>query len=346
MPSVISKSGSIGTVTYVEGNVKGTAAFDDKQGKTTMQLAMEKAKERANDKLNKATDNNSIAVNSQNDTGNIRTGKAKFSLSYDKKGQPIVVVEENIFANQSGKSPHKVVADFLKRHIGDFYTIIESGQKVYLGDDLPGEYTHSKYTRNLKKTRSTLNAKNQAAQELGEMIEIATNRRWEKANHKEKHAKDAKYGFYRYDTRFAIPLRDARKRIIRYRVFDAELVIRNDANGKKYLYDIVNIKEDRDSELASTLKTRSARDASEEARNSVLLDSTLPQEPGSVNNSIVQNGQNDTRNIRTGKTKAARSTKNLLEMEESDFTYEALTAKPDIEIVTSNDRPPLSLIHS
>ena len=59
---VISKRGSIGTVTYVEGNVKGTAAFDDKQGKTTMQLAMEKAKERANDKLNKATDNNSICL--------------------------------------------------------------------------------------------------------------------------------------------------------------------------------------------------------------------------------------------------------------------------------------------
>ena len=311
LPSVISKRGSIDTVTYVEENVKGTAAFDGKQGKTTMQLAMEKAKERANDKLNKATDNNSIAVNSQNDTGNIRPGKTKFSLSYDKKGQPVVMIDENIFANQSGKSPHKVVADYLKRHIGEVYTIIESGQKVYLGADLPGEYTHSKYSQKLQNRPTLLRTKNRAVSGLGEMVEIATNRRWEEAKHRNKHAKDAKYGFYRYDTKFAIPF--ATKNTINPRVFDAEVIIRNADDGKKYLYDIVNIKEDTASRVVTSSEKKPRAYQMRGTRNGILLDSTLPQEPGSVNNSIALNSQNDTEISQTNEEKTSISTKKLVE---------------------------------
>ena len=39
------------------------------------------------------------------------------------------------------------------------------------------------------------------------MIEIATNKKT-RANDKEKHKKDAKFGWYKYDLRFALPVYD------------------------------------------------------------------------------------------------------------------------------------------
>ena len=73
------------------------------------------------------------------------------------------------------------------------------------------------------------------------MIEIATNRRWEKTRHPA--SKDAKFGMYRYDTKFAFSVKNQSGNTSSVKAYDAELLIRNASDGKKYLYDIVNIKE-------------------------------------------------------------------------------------------------------
>ena len=128
-------------------------------------------------------------------------------------------------------------------HIGDVYTIIESGQKVYIGEDLPGEYTQSEYTKAiLRNNPSITKAKNRASANIGEMVEIATNRRWEKTKH--TNSKDAKYGMYRYDTRFGFPLKNNHGEVVGANIYNAELLIRNASDGRKYLYDIVRIKKD------------------------------------------------------------------------------------------------------
>ena len=85
------------------------------------------------------------------------------------------MIERDIFAGHEGEKPHKVIRDFLKQHIGEAATILESGQKVYLGKDLPGEYVYSKAAGNLDVER--FSSKMQAAQNLGELIEIGTDRR-------------------------------------------------------------------------------------------------------------------------------------------------------------------------
>ncbi len=56
--------------------------------------------------------------------------------------------------------------------------------------------------------------------------------------------KDAKYGIYKYDARFAFPVVDAAGETEQYRAYTCNLVILNASNGKKYLYDVINIKED------------------------------------------------------------------------------------------------------
>ena len=62
---------------------------------------------------------------------------------------------------------------------------------------------------------------------------------------KEKHNKDAKFGWYRYESRFALPVFDESGEVERYNVFQVILVVRHAEDGKLYLYDIMNIKKKR-----------------------------------------------------------------------------------------------------
>lgn len=176
-------------------------------------------------------------------------------------------------------SIHKAVAEFIAQHIGEVYTIIESGQKVYIGEDLPDEYTHSKYTTYLRNTdRSAARAKNKAVDGFGEMIEIASNRRWERTKH--AHNKDAKYGMYRYDSTFAFPVNGADGVTQRVRAYDVELLIRNASDGKKYLYDIVNIKENISAQI--DLTEREARSAAYRAATGGDVSDTTISGSGSM----------------------------------------------------------------
>lgn len=84
------------------------------------------------------------------------------------------------------------------------------------------------------------------------MIETATNRQWERTRHMQ--SKDAEYGMYRYDGTFAFPVKGSGGTVQRVRAYDAELLIRNASDGKKYLYDIVNVKENTAAQIDLTKK--------------------------------------------------------------------------------------------
>lgn len=86
-------------------------------------------------------------------------------------------------------------------------------------------------------------AKANAAQGLGAMIEIATDGE-HTSNRKEKHNIDAANGWYKYTTRFALPVYGQDGNIERYNVFRGFMIIRYDRDGKKYLYDVIKIKKE------------------------------------------------------------------------------------------------------
>ena len=132
----------------------------------------------------------------------------------------------------------KEVKDYLKTYVGKFYEIAETKEVIYIGSELSNEYTGSNYTYKLKGT--VAKAKANVTQGLKEMIEIASNKKF-RINNKEKHKKDAKFGWYKYDSRFALPVYNG-DQLVRYNVFNAALLIRHDENGKRYLYDIIDIK--------------------------------------------------------------------------------------------------------
>lgn len=109
-----------------------------------------------------------------------------------------MVIHDMIFRNRQNINWDDVEL-YLGQYIGEFYTIAESGEQIYIGKDLPDEYAHSSYSAKLKGTLAKT-----------------------KAN-----------AVYNND-----------EEIERYNVFKARMIIRHDADGRKYLYDVINIKKE------------------------------------------------------------------------------------------------------
>jgi len=88
-----------------------------------------------------------------------------------------------------------------------------------------------------------LYAKANSVSVIKEIIEIATNKTFAE-NYAKKHNEDAKFGWYRYDTRFAIPVYDDNMELVRYNVFMARILVRHAKDGKMYLYDVLRTKKE------------------------------------------------------------------------------------------------------
>jgi len=133
----------------------------------------------------------------------------KVNVVEDLDGNKIVFIHDIRFKGKRSVEWDDVEA-YLRQFVGEMYTIEDTKNMVYIGADLPDEYTHSNYTKILKGANAK--AKANAAQGLPEMIEIAKEKKF-KQNFKEKHDKDAKY-------------------------------VRHAFDDKLYLYDIMNIKKE------------------------------------------------------------------------------------------------------
>ncbi len=133
------------------------------------------------------------------------------------------------------------VENYLKQFLGESYIIQDTNDLIYIGTDFSDEYAHSEYTTSLKGANAK--AKANAAQGVPELIEIANGKEY-RENIKEKHSKDAKFGWYRYASRFALPVYKESGDVMGYNVFKVIMVVRHAQDGKLYLYDIVNIKKE------------------------------------------------------------------------------------------------------
>lgn len=69
-------------------------------------------------------------------------------------------------------------------------------------------------------------------------------------NKESKHWRNAMYGWYRYDSRFAIPVYRDDEEVERYNIFHASLIVRYSEDGKLYLYDVIDIKKKRATRLS------------------------------------------------------------------------------------------------
>ena len=90
---------------------------------------------------------------------------------------------------------------------------------------------------------SNAKAKANAAQAIGELIQIASNKAFTE-DYSKKHKNKAKHGRYRYDSRFALPVYTEKGELERYNIFSVRLLIRHDKDGCMYLYDILRTKKE------------------------------------------------------------------------------------------------------
>lgn len=151
----------------------------------------------------------------------------------------IAIVKEIIFTGKQN-IPWNDVERYLKKYIGQTFIVSKYGDTIHIGGDFPDEYTESGYTKKLR--GGLAKSKANAAQVIGEMIGIADNKRWIE-NKDDKHKKNASRGWYRYDTRFAIPVRESGSGGRRRNIFRGTLIVRSTDHGL-YLYDMINIKKE------------------------------------------------------------------------------------------------------
>ena len=107
--------------------------------------------------------------------------KRKVNVIEDIDGRKTVFIHDIIFKGKKSVNWDDV-EKYLKQYVGDIYTIDDSNDTVYIGTDLPDEYTHSNYTHILRGANAK--AKANAAQGLPELIEIAAGKKYTE-NHKE-----------------------------------------------------------------------------------------------------------------------------------------------------------------
>ena len=162
------------------------------------------------------------------------------SIIKDTDGNSIVLITDILFKSRRSIDWDEI-EQILRKFIGEYYEIAETAEKVYIGSDFPDEFTHSKYTKAIKGANEK--AKANAITAIGELIQIADNKA-EYPDYDRRHGNKAKNGWYRYDTRFGIPVYSEIGEIERYNIFRARMLVRCDENHKLFLYDIVQIKKE------------------------------------------------------------------------------------------------------
>ena len=152
-----------------------------------------------------------------------------------------IPVISNILFSGKQNIPWKDVENYLKEYIGTTVVVSENQDKIIIASDFPDEYSASQYTKSLR--GAAAKAKANAAQAIGELIRTAVNKS-ESEDYGGRHGNRAQNGWYRYDVRFGLPVYNQEGKLERYNIFSARMLVRCDADGKLYLYDIVRTKKE------------------------------------------------------------------------------------------------------
>ena len=187
-----------------------------------------------------------FAQNINHETSNISQNRS-ISIIRDEAGKSIALINDIRFKSRRSIDWNEI-EKYLKQYVGECFEILETAETVYIGTDFPDEYAHSKDTKNVKGVNEK--AKANAITAVGELLEIATGKT-EFPDYNNKHGNKAKYGWYRYTTRFGIPVYSEEGVLERYNIFRARILVRRDEDGKLYLYDVVTIKKETSKPLES-----------------------------------------------------------------------------------------------
>ena len=119
--------------------------------------------------------------------------KKTIEIMPDLEGRKIVIINDIRFKGKRNVN-WEGVEKYLKEYVGRCYEIVDTSDKVFIGADFPSELKGSSDTKRL--FGANAKAKANATQGIPVLLQCAVNKRWQE-NVKEKHNKDAKFGWYR-----------------------------------------------------------------------------------------------------------------------------------------------------
>ena len=140
--------------------------------------------------------------------------KKNVNIITDPDGSKFVMINDIRFRAKR-REDWEEVEKYLKEYVGKCYEVLETSEKVYIGKDFPDEFVHGKDKTILKGPNAK--AKANAAQAVGELIQIANNKS-SAPDYNSKHGNKAKFGWYRYDTRIALPIYNSNNELERYNI--------------------------------------------------------------------------------------------------------------------------------
>lgn len=167
--------------------------------------------------------------------------KKNIVVAEDDKGHKVVVINEILFHGKRS-IPWDKVEEYLKKYIGDIVEVAETKEKIHIDKDFPDELKGSEDTQKVKGANAR--AKANSVQGIRQMIHISR-KVSENENMKLKNKKKASKGWYRYLTRFALPIMPDGENIEYYNTYLVTLIVRVDKKGILYLYDVINVKKER-----------------------------------------------------------------------------------------------------
>lgn len=138
----------------------------------------------------------------------------------DLDGSKIALINDIRFKSRKGINWNEIEW-YLKEYIGEYFEIAETSEKIYIGSDFPDEFSHSNDTKGLK--GANMKAKANITPAIGELIQIASDKS-EYPDYSNKYGAKAKFGWYRHNTRFGIPVYDEEGNLERYNIFEARML--------------------------------------------------------------------------------------------------------------------------
>lgn len=248
-----------------------------------------------------AANNGTTAANNRTTAANNGTtsGRGKASIR-ELDGERVAWVDEDITRSKpKDVSMEKYVKQYIENMISQngtyLGTLPDSGMRVFAETQgrtpksrygLADEYVRSSYTRWIKdNSKNKFRAKMKAAGVLDDLVSIATDRTWEKTKHTQN--KDAQYGVYNYNSTFAFPVYDSKGELSNVRAYDCQMVILNASDGKKYLYDVIRIKENT-TKANDFLLAERQRVANEATRQGDVSGNSISRNTGNDNTKFSQ----------------------------------------------------------
>ena len=159
----------------------------------------------------------------------------------DEDGRELVVIDEIIFRGRRNIN-WDAVEIYLQKYVGELVEVAATNEVIKIEKDFPDEFVGSVYTRNLRGSQAKVKAN--LSQGIIQTLQIAKKSKIVE-NKKGRHEKDAQYGWHYYKTRFAVLIYTEETKEIKYNRYSARIIVRYARDGKRYLYDIQNIKKEK-----------------------------------------------------------------------------------------------------